>query len=131
MSTRVITAGLLLLSSFVVHAQLSLEIERRSDREAIVRGTGALPDEERGGLSHWIVLAQAFGIPPLATANNDVFVSSSLTFGTKPITFAYDLGQENPPNEALAPSVYFGTDQGLLLPGSEVSGELGAWAARP
>jgi hypothetical protein len=106
-------------------ASVLFDIERLSDTQGILTGTGSI---DAGTIPPNALYAEFSVTPyssgPPASENTSVFGSSTLTEGGFPIVFAYDCGTLFGCVNGL-PAIYFGSGgDALFVPGQTFSGAL-------
>ena len=104
-------------------AAVLIEIQRISNTQGILTGTGALGVTVPSDAEHVISLINPFSTAPLPGTGELAFSSSTLKIGTVPINFAWDCALAAA--GCTTPLIYFG-NQSLtdFLPGATFSGQL-------
>jgi hypothetical protein len=97
----------LLAGPMTVNAAAVVRIQRISDTQGVLTGSGTLGEFAPGEFNnqHLLELVDPFGVDPSATSNQSVFSSSTMEVGGTPVDFAYDTGS----SFFASPTIYFGS----------------------
>jgi hypothetical protein len=122
--TQVLITVFLLFSSAGAHASLLFEMERISDTQAIISGTGTLEDVLGGVNTHMLSFFDPFDVDPIEIDNIDIFSESTLNIGSAFVNNARAFGPGYV-SAAGSPWIYvYNTSNTYLQSGDMPVGEL-------
>ena len=120
----IFVAATLALLTVPARASVLFQIERVSDTQAIVTGTGSLNGPTPSDILSLIQFVNPFGIAPSPGDNKNIFQSATMQVGGKIVDAAYTCGSSINCDGSSNPDLYFATNGGLAIGDSVSSGNL-------